>query len=48
MLDGQNNGIVLTSMFSRTDIRVYAKSIKNGLASHPLSQEEEQALKEAR
>ncbi len=48
MLDGQSNGIVLTSMFSRTDIRVYAKSIKNGLASHPLSQEEEQALKEAR
>ena len=48
LLDGQNNGVVLTSVYSRMDIRVYAKSIANGTASHPLSEEEEQALREAR
>jgi Protein of unknown function (DUF4446) len=48
MLDAQNNGVVLTSVYSRMDIRVYAKSISNGTASHPLSEEEEQALRDAK
>jgi hypothetical protein len=46
LLNRQGDGIVLTSVYSRNDVRVYAKAIKNGQASHPLSQEEERALRE--
>jgi len=40
------DGIVLTSVYSRMDVRVYAKSIQNGRASHALSNEEERLLRE--
>ena len=40
------NGVVLTSVYSRMDVRVYAKAIRNGQASHALSQEEERVLRE--
>lgn len=45
MLDAQGDGILLTSVYSRMDNRVYAKSIQNGRASHTLSAEEEHALR---
>ncbi len=47
MLDAQQNGIVLTSVYSRTDVRVYAKAIRQGQPSHPLSEEEVAALRNA-
>ncbi|HLK56112.1 MAG TPA: DUF4446 family protein [Chthonomonadaceae bacterium] len=47
LLDGQGNGVVLTSVYSRMDVRVYAKAIRNGRASHPLSEEETRALRES-
>ncbi len=47
MLDAQQNGIVLTSVYSRTDVRVYAKAIRQGAPSHPLSEEEMEALRSA-
>lgn len=47
MLDAQQNGIVLTSVYSRTDVRVYAKAIRRGQPSHPLSEEEVAALQSA-
>ncbi len=47
MLDASGDGIVLTSVFSRMDIRVYAKAVKGGRASHPLSNEEAQAIRDA-
>lgn len=47
LLDGLGDGIVLTSVYSRLEIRVYAKAIRNGRASHPLSDEEARVLKDA-
>ncbi|GIV21406.1 MAG: hypothetical protein KatS3mg023_3157 [Armatimonadota bacterium] len=47
MLDAQQNGIILTSVYSRSDVRVYAKSVRQGQPSHPLSEEELQALRNA-
>jgi hypothetical protein len=45
LLDGQGDGVVLTSVYSRMDVRVYAKAIRNGQASHALSEEERRALR---
>lgn len=47
LLDSQGSGLVLTSVYSRSDARVYAKSIREGRASHALSQDEERLLREA-
>lgn len=47
LLDAQGSGVVLTSVHSRSDMRVYAKSVQAGRASHPLSQDEERLLREA-
>jgi len=46
LLNGQGDGIVLTSVYSRSDVRVYAKAVQNGRASHALSREEEGVLRE--
>lgn len=45
LLNGENSGIVLTSIFSRAQCRVYAKPIENGQSRYQLSTEEEEALK---
>jgi hypothetical protein len=45
LLDERRNGVVLTSVYSRLDVRVYAKAIRNGQASHALSEEEVRALR---
>lgn len=47
MLDAHNNGVVMSSLFGRTDSRSYAKPIENGVSVYPLSNEEQQALQEA-
>lgn len=47
LLDAQRSGLVLTSVYSRNDVRVYAKSVQDGRASHALSQDEERLLREA-
>ena len=47
LLDAKGDGIILTSVYSRMDVRVYAKAIQNGRASHALSQEEERVLRES-
>ncbi len=47
MLDARQNGIILTSVYSRSDVRVYAKVVRQGQPSHPLSEEEQQALRNA-
>jgi hypothetical protein len=44
LLDARGDGILLTSVYSRLDMRIYAKSIQSGHASHPLSREEERAI----
>lgn len=47
MLDAQQNGIILTSVYTRSDVRVYAKALRQGQPSHPLSEEEQQAIRVA-
>lgn len=45
LLDGNGNGLVLTSVYGRTDVRVYAKAVQDGRASHALSEDEQRALR---
>ena len=47
LLDKQNNGFVISSLFTKDGNRVYAKAVKNGLSEHSLSGEEQEALKRA-
>jgi len=47
LLNDHNNGVVLTSLFSREGNRVYAKIVEKGVSPHVLSDEEKQAIKEA-
>ncbi|MDD3607770.1 MAG: DUF4446 family protein [Candidatus Moranbacteria bacterium] len=45
LLDGRNNGLVISSLYSRDGVRVYAKSILNGQSlKYPLTQEEKFAI----
>jgi len=49
LLDGDNSGLVISSLHSREVTRVYAKPVKKGKAvGYQLSVEEIQALKNAR
>lgn len=47
LLDLKGTGIILTSLHSRSETRVYAKEIVLGKGKHELSKEEGQVLKEA-
>ena len=44
LLDGNNDGIVITSLYTREGNRVYGKPIKNGQSQYSLSQEEIKAI----
>ncbi len=45
VLDKNNDGFVITSLYAREGNRVYAKPIKNSISEYTLSQEEEKAIK---
>jgi hypothetical protein len=47
ILDGRNNGVVLSSLFGRSESRIYAKPIQGGISTYPLSDEEREALRQA-
>ncbi|MDP3724210.1 MAG: DUF4446 family protein [bacterium] len=48
VLDGEKTGIIMSSLHSRTGTRFYAKPVVGGHGSlHPLSKEEERAVKES-
>ena len=47
-LDGQNDGMVITSLYTREDNRVYGKPIKNGISEYSLSEEEKKAIAKAK
>lgn len=47
LLDKENNGVLITSMYSREGCYTYAKEIANGECKLNLSEEEEEALKQA-
>ncbi len=44
LLDGDKNGVVITGYYSREGSNVYSKEIKGGSSSHPLSEEEKEAI----
>lgn len=47
-LDGENNGIVISSLHSRNGTRVYAKSVTGGnSAAHQFSKEEKEVVEKA-
>lgn len=47
VLDDNGDGFLISSLFTRDESRTYAKQIVGGKPSHPLSPEEEEALKQA-
>jgi hypothetical protein len=48
LLDEQNNGFIITSIYSRNSSALYGKPIKKGKSAHTLSAEEMQALDRAK
>jgi hypothetical protein len=48
LLDGHDNGFVISSLYGRHESRIYAKPIKAGVSTYTLSEEEKQALAIAR
>ncbi|MFH1643493.1 MAG: DUF4446 family protein [Patescibacteria group bacterium] len=48
LLDNNDDGLVITSLYSRGENRVYAKPIKNGNSKYVLSSEEKNAIDKAR
>ncbi len=47
-LDGNNNGSVITSLYTKEGNRVYGKTIKNSSSVYPLSEEEKKAIEKAK
>jgi len=47
-LDGEDNGVVVTSLYGRSECRTYAKPIRNGSSSYVLTDEEKEAIARAR
>ena len=48
LLDENNDGIIITGIYGRTETISYAKSVKDGVSSYSLSVEELQALERAK
>lgn len=46
-LNGVSDGFVLSGLYSREGVRVYAKPIERGASRYPLSEEEKQAIEKA-
>jgi len=47
LLDAEGNGVVLSSLHSRTDTRIFAKQVQGGRSRHQLSDEEQDAIRRA-
>lgn len=48
LLDGNDSGVVITSLYNREGNRFYGKAVKNGQSQYLLSGEEKQAIEKAR
>lgn len=48
LLDGNDNGVVITSLYNRENNRVYGKPIQNGCSEYLLSDEEKKAIQIAK
>lgn len=47
LLDPNGTGLVISSLHSRTETRVFAKPVQGGRSRYPLSDEEQDAIKKA-
>ena len=47
LLDSLGNGVVVSSLHSRTDTRVFAKPVQSGRSKFQLSDEEQDAIRKA-
>lgn len=47
LLDANGSGILLSSLFSRASTRMFAKSVVDGKSTHPLTDEEREAIAQA-
>lgn len=47
LLDAHQNGLVITSLFGRSESRIYGKPIRNGTSTYTLTDEEKQAIARA-
>jgi len=48
LLDSNDNGVVITSLYTRNENRVYAKPLKAGRSEYLLSAEEKNAIEKAK
>lgn len=48
LLDGKDDGLIITSLYTREGNRVYGKEIKNNESKHLLSKEEEKVIQIAK
>lgn len=46
LLDAENNGMIISSLYTRTGVRNYAKEVVLGKPKHQLSEEEHRVLQE--
>jgi hypothetical protein len=47
LLDAEGNGVVVSSLHSRTETRVFGKPVQGGRSRYPLSDEEQEAVRKA-
>lgn len=47
LLDGQNNGFVINSLYTREGNRIYAKFIEQGISKYQVSEEERKLIEQA-
>jgi len=47
LLNAHKDGIVISSLYTESGVRIYAKSVKNGTSKHQLSEEEQQAIQQS-
>ncbi len=48
MLNDEGNGVVISSLYARDRMSVFAKEIKKGISDHELSAEESEVLKKSK
>lgn len=47
LLDQRGSGVLVSSLHGRAETRIFAKQVTNGRSTHSLSDEEQQAIREA-
>jgi len=48
LLDGNDNGVTITSLYTREGNRIYGKPINKGKSTYALSEEEKKAIEKAK